>query len=138
MERKKSVRVGSTLAKLGVAALLAAAAFDGSGRAIAQDTSTSPTSDSGGSTAVEEAPELPGHQPFTTWDEGADAIPFESMSAAEQDGVMHQAELSETNCGYDVAQKWSVYSHEMAELAAAETARRLAGLTGTDDIGVAP
>lgn len=130
-------RHGSTFLKLGILTLLAAAAFDGSGRAIAQDTSTSPTSDPAASTPTDEAPELPGHQPFTTWDE-ADAIPFASLSAAEQDGVMRQAELSETNCGYDVAQKWSAYSHEMADLTAAETAGRLAGLSGTDDIGVAP
>ena len=51
---------------------------------------------------------------------------------------MEQAQRSETNSGYDVAQRWSAYSHEMAATAAAETARRLAGLTGTDDIGVAP
>lgn len=51
---------------------------------------------------------------------------------------MEQAARSETNSGYEVGQKWSAYSHEMAALAAAETARRLSGLTGTDDIGVAP
>jgi len=128
-------RHGSTFFKLCILMLLAAVAFDGSSRAIAQDTSTAPTSEPAETAGAVEAPELPGHQPFTTWDVGQ-GIPFEAMSAAEQDGVMRQAELAETNCGYDVAQKWSVYSHEMAELAAAETARRLAGLTGTDDIGV--
>jgi hypothetical protein len=80
----------------------------------------------------------PAHAPFTIWAEGSEAIPFDSLAAAEQDAVMAQAERSEANSGYDVAQKWSALSHDMATMAATETARRLAGLTGTDDIGVEP
>ncbi len=131
----------STFIKLSLLLLLAASAFDASGLAIAQDGSTPATSEAPpDSTAAPDTPvpDPPGHLPFTAWDEAPDPIPFDSLPPAEQQGVMHQAELSETNAGFDVAQKWSGYSHEMAELAAAETARRLAGLTGTDDIGVSP
>lgn len=131
MKRKNtSVRVRSVLAKAGLILLLAAA-VDGSGRAIAQDGVPS-----GSNADPSDLP--PPHQPFTLWDEGPEAIPFDSLTAAEQEAVMEQASRSETNAGYDVAQAWSRYSHEMADLAAAEKARRLAGLTGTDDIGVAP
>ena len=134
-------RYWSNFGKFCLLVLLAAAAIDARHAARAQG-DTAPTSDpdgsaepTGGETPV---PDVPGHLPFSTWDVGPEAIPFDSLSAAEQAAVMQQAERSETNAGYEVSQRWSVYSHEMAARAAAETARRLAGLTGTDDIGVAP
>lgn len=136
MKRHRSARgYRSILWKAALFVFIGAAAIDL--RALAQDESSG-SGDTSELDADAPVPDLPGHLPFTTWDDGPDAIPFDSLAPAEQDAVMAQAELSETNCGYDVAQKWSAYSHEMADLAAAETARRLAGLTGTDDIGVAP
>jgi hypothetical protein len=130
-------RHGSTVLKVGLLLLLAAAAFDGAHRAAAQD---DPTATESASPPDPEptVPDPPGHVPFMTWEDGPGVIPFESLSSSEQEGVMEQARRSETNAGYDVAQAWSAYSHEMADTAAAETARRLAGLTGTDDLGVAP
>lgn len=134
-------RYWSTFGKLGVLLFLAAAAFDGWPAALAQDDGSPPTSepdDAGEPGDETPVPTPPGHLPFTQWDDGPEAIPFDSLSPAEQAAVMEQAERSETNSGYEVSQAWSLYSHEMAAQAAAETARRLAGLTGTDDIGVAP
>lgn len=136
---RDSARPRSILASA-VFVLLAATALDESGSAVAQDEPNTTTSESSASPPGAEptVPDQPGHLPFTTWDDGPEAIPFDSLSAAEKDGVMEQASRSETNAGYDVAQAWSAYSHEMADLASVETSRRLAGLTGTDDIGVAP
>ncbi len=141
MKRHARGRHWSTFGKVAVLLLLAAAAFDGWPAARAQDDSQAATSepgepsDPGDQTPV---PLPPGHLPFTPWDDGPEAIPFDALSAAEQAAVMEQAERSETNSGYEVSQKWSLYSHDMAAQVAAETARRLAGLTGTDDVGVAP
>jgi hypothetical protein len=141
MKRHVPGRYWSTFGKLGVLLLLAAAAFAGWPAALAQDESHTlasepdQVSEPGDESPV---PEPPGHLPFTPWDDGPEAIPFDSLPAAEQAAVMEQAERSETNSGYEVSQKWSLYSHEMAAQAAAETARRLAGLVGTDDIGVTP
>ena len=119
---------------------LAATALHDSGSAVAQGDPGAPTSDASESSLGAEpaVPDEPGHLPFTTWDEGPEAIPFDSEPPAEQAGLMDQAERSETNSGYDVAQAWSAYSHERAQAAAVESARRLSGLTGTDDIGVTP
>lgn len=137
MQRHAASSVGSVVFKVSLWFLLTAAALNDPGNAVAQDGTTG-----GDETSQLDAeapvPDPPGHLPFSSWDEGAEAISFDSLSAAEQDAVMEQAQRSETNSGYDVAQRWSAYSHEMAATAAAETARRLAGLTGTDDIGVAP
>ena len=118
----------------------AATALHDSGSAVAQDDPGTATSDPSVSSLGAEptVPDEPGHVPFTIWDEGPEAIPFDALSAAEKDGVMEEASRSETNAGYDVSQAWSAYSHEMADRTAAETASRLAGLTGTDDIGVSP
>jgi hypothetical protein len=131
-----SARPRSILA-MAVFIVLAATAVHDGGSAVAQN-ETDATAVESSATSTDTAPDQPGHLPFTTWDEGPEAIPFDSLSAAEKDGVMEQANRSETNAGYGVAQAWSAYSHEMASTAATETARRLAGLTGTDDIGVAP
>jgi|GEM_PF-5022461 len=80
MERRtKSVRVGSILAKLGIAALLAAAAFDGS-RAAAQDspdTGPAPAPDSADQVIREE------HVPFTPWPDQPGAIAFEACPARQ-------------------------------------------------------
>lgn len=140
MQRNRdSARARSILATAAFV-FLAATVLNDSGNAVAQDERPTTTSEASVSQSGAESPvpDQPRHLPFTSWDDGPEAIPFDSLPAAEQDGLMEQASRSETNAGYDVAQAWSAYSHDMADLAAAEKARRLAGLTGTDDIGVAP
>lgn len=136
MQRHATSSVGSILFKASLLLLLAAAALNGPSDAVAQDGTTG-ADETSQLDAEAPVPDPPAHLPFTSWDD-SDAIPFDSLPAAEQGAVMEQAQRSETNAGYEVAQQWSAYSREMAATAAAESARRIAGLTGTDDIGVAP
>ena len=130
MRRKGSGSVGvwSVLGKLGLLLLLAIAAFDGSGFAVAQDDEVPPADDQ----------IIRGeHVPFTPWSDEPGAIPFEALPLAEQDAVMRQAEWAETNA-YEITQAWSGYTHRAAAAADAQRAAHLAGLSGTEEIGVAP
>ena len=122
-------------AALGMLAALGGVVFEGGQQAIADRTRSH---DPGQSGAASPILQRPGHAPFTLWADGPDAIAFDSLSPSEQEGVMAQAERSESSAGYEVAQKWSGYSRDMAATAAIENARRLTGLSGTDDMGVAP
>lgn len=127
---------------IGTAALIivAATGLHDSGSAVAQDDPNTTTSECAISPldAEPSLPDQPGHRPFSTWDEGPAVIPFESQAPAEQAALMKQAERFETQSGYGVAENWSAYSHERSHAAVVEAARRLSGLTGTDDIGVTP
>jgi len=118
--------VWSVLGKLGLLLLLATAAVDGGGLAVAQD-----------ETPADEPIIREEHVPFTPWPDQPGAIAFETLPAGEQDAVMQQAEWAETNA-HEIAQAWSGYTHRAAATAEVERAARLAGLSGTEDIGVSP
>ena len=131
MERRTtSVGVGSTLAKLGLVAVLAAAAFDGTGRAVADGPEPPPPPP-----AEDEQP-LIIHPPNTLYNDGLeDEVQFESMPPAEQAGVILAGER--TNYGAAVHNAWSsrVTRPRAAEAKVKESAAQ-SGMTGLDTVGV--
>ena len=131
MERRtRSVRVGSTLAKLGLVGVLAVAAFDGTGRAVANGPEPSPIP------PEEPEPPLIIHPPNTLYTDGLeDEVPFETMPPAEQAGVILAGER--TNYGAAVHTAWSssVVRPHAAEAKVKKSAAE-SGMTGLDTVGV--
>jgi hypothetical protein len=128
-------RQGSTLLKLALLALLAAAAFDGTHRAVAQD--EPPTADEP-APPQEEPVDRTGRPPFTLYPTEPGAIPFDALSPADQEIVMRQAEMADLNSGPDVTAAWSTYTRHAAAEAKVKRAAYQAGMTGFENVGVEP
>lgn len=128
--RTKSVRVGSTLTKLGLFAVLALAAYDGTGRA-ADDGPEPPAP-----VPTEPEPPLIIHPPNTLYTDGLeDEVVFETMPPAEQAGVILAGER--TDYGAAVHAAWSSrVSRPQAAEAKAKTSAAQSGMTGLDTVGV--
>ena len=128
-------RVGSTLIKLGVVGLLAAAAADGTSRASAQV-------GSGDATGGEVPPppdedddfEAPFHPPFTQYPDDPGALQFDDLTPAQQEAVMHMAER--TDYGPEIHGDWSTITHRAAAAAKVQRAAYQAGMTGLEMVGV--
>ena len=132
MKRSDSVGISSTLARLGIVILLAAAAVDGMGSALAQDaTDGVPAVDSTPPGDDEGAPPRPYFQQFPD-EPGAQA--FDDLTAAEKDAVMFMAER--TDYGPAVHGAWSAVAQSVAADAAARQAAHASGMNGIDDVGV--
>ena len=132
MKRSYSVRVSSTLASVGVLSLLAIAAGDHAGRAIAQD---APPDTSEPTTDTDEGPGTPPRAYFHLFTDGAaDEIAYDDMSTADQEGIMLMAER--TDYGADVHAAWSTVARQAVADAAAQRAAYAAGVNGLDETGV--
>ncbi|HEU5059950.1 MAG TPA: hypothetical protein VFU21_25640 [Kofleriaceae bacterium] len=134
MERKDSVRVWSILPKLGLVALLGAAAVDGTGRAIADapEPPTPPEEQPG-----EPAPE-PFHPPNTLYTDGLEyEVPFEFMPPAEQAGVRLAGERTRYGAAVHGAWSTSVTRPRAAEAKLKKSAAQ-SGMTGLDTVGIEP
>jgi hypothetical protein len=134
MQRQAASSVGSVFWKASLLILLAAVAYDGSGRAIAQgDPSTSGAADTG-DTPIDR----PGRTPFTQYPTEPGAIHFDQMSAAEQQQVMESAEWADVDSGPAVTAAWSSYTRQMAAEAKLTRAAYQSGMTGFENVGVQP
>lgn len=129
MKRNGSVRLSSTLGRVGLVLLLGAAAFDGSGPASAQEDvqadDPSPAPDDG------IGPTRAYFQPFP--DEPG-ALTYDDLSAREQEAVMLMGER--TDYGPDVHAAWSAVARRAADVAAARRAAYASGMNGLDEVGV--
>ena len=134
MKRKDSgsVRVWSVLGKASLLILLAAAAFDGRSRAVA-DGPEPPA-------PPEDDPIEPGawegHIPSTLYADGPFAIPISDVSPEEQAGIHAAGERS--NYGASVHAAWSAAVHSIAADAEVQRASHQSGTTGLEDVEVAP
>jgi hypothetical protein len=128
----RSVRVWSVLGKASVLILLAAAAFDGVGRADARD----PVS----AAPVEETPppteQLDFHVPNTLYTDSPGAILLEDLTPAEQEAVLDIGER--TDYGASVHSAWSAATHSISADARVQRAAHASGTAGLDTIGVEP
>jgi hypothetical protein len=122
---RDSARSMSILARAVLVILLAFAAFDDSGTAVAQDASPAP----------EDTDSRPPRAYFHLFTDGVlDEISFEQLSAADQEGIMLMAER--TDYGADVHGAWSAVAHQAVSDAAAQRAAYAAGINGLDEAGV--
>ena len=122
MERKRDfVRPGSILAKAALIILMVA-----TGSAVAQVTP-------GSESEVTDSPAPRAYFHLFT-DGAADEIPFDDMSAADQEGMMLMAER--TDYGAEVHGAWSAVTHQAVADADAQRAAYAAGVNGLADVGV--
>lgn len=128
----RSVRPWFVFGKASILILLAAAAFDGVGRA-----------DTGSSTSLvpaEETPppaeELDFHVPNTLYTDNPGAILLEDLSPAEQEAVLDIGER--TDYGGSVHSAWSAATHSISADARVQRAAHASGTAGLDTVGVEP
>ena len=133
MKRKDSgsVRVWFVLCKAGVLILLAAAAIDTGGRAVADSPGQTPPPPDAGPIEPSEW-----HVPNTLYSDEPGAIALDELSPAEQQAVLDIGEQSDY--GAAVHGAWSAVTHTIAADAETQTAAHQSGTSGLDSVGVEP
>lgn len=126
------MRVWFVLGKASVLILLAAAAFDGVGRADAPD----PGSSAAGAETPPPTPQPDFHVPHTLYADGPGAILLEEVSPSEQEAILDIGER--TNYGASVHNAWSAATHNIATDARVQRAAHASGTAGLDTVGVEP